>query len=415
MRVSGCDLVYRIPGTLANDPNTLFCVIPCNPAYWAGTRIAQVAPAYTTYRPIRLTFSYIPQVAVTQEGTVAMGTIWNTAVGSEDIQQSLFTSNGGCLTQCYIPCDTRIELGSNLQQNLFQLKGELRGETNPFIFCAALAGAALVPGYFYVTYEFDFKNPIGESWTYDVSTPGTVSSLLATAPALPNVSAVLLSQSGAYGPGTIFDVEGTSLYYAGTPVTLDGSSNIQLFSNGQTQGIAAQVAQLRIAAATPSFEIVKMARLGGSYISLSNPRQAAIPSPAGTGMTTYMPIPWGSDSTIGSIALVIDMGGYYIVGICGYTTDGRINVTQLLSEVPAAAGRTVYMTNLQSQAASGTLPSYTWGFYTASNARVVAFALNNSNGISNAFTHYVTLGSTIKVLTPASVDAEPVDISVGEL
>lgn len=268
-RVAGCDLVYRIPSEVAgNITEELFCVIPANPAYWVGTRIAQFAPAYTTYRPLRLTFSYIPQVAVTQDGTVAMGTLWNTAVGSEDIQQSLFTSNGGCLTQCYVPCDTTIQLGSNLQQNLFQLKGALSEKTNPFLFAATMAGASVVPGYFYVTYEYEFKNPIGESWTYNTDS-GLAASLLATTPPLPNVSFVLLSQDGRYGPGTVFDVEGTQVFYAGTPVTLSGSSYVRRFMNGQTQGSTALVRALSYDISEASSDRVRINRVvtgnGSSY------------------------------------------------------------------------------------------------------------------------------------------------------
>lgn len=241
--VSGCDLVYPVPATVQTQGDFLFTIIPSNPAYWTGTRIAQVAPAYMTYRPLRMTFSYIPQVAVTQAGTVAMGTLWNGASGDADLQQTLFTSNGGCLTQCYVPCDTTIRLGANLQQNLFTLSGSLEPDTSPFIFCAALRGATVVPGYFYVSYEYEFKNPVGQSWTYARSDVIEASAI--TPQAYPNSSVILLSQDGAYGPGTIFDLEGTALYYHGTPVTLSAAAPVQIFSNGQTQGVEAVNQTLR--------------------------------------------------------------------------------------------------------------------------------------------------------------------------
>lgn len=62
MRVEGCDLVT----SLSNDVLTtdgelsLFTCIPANPAYWTGTRIGQLAPAYVNYRPVSITFHYIP-------------------------------------------------------------------------------------------------------------------------------------------------------------------------------------------------------------------------------------------------------------------------------------------------------------------------------------------------------------------
>lgn len=34
IRISGCDLVYRIPDTLERLTDAAFCSIPANPAYW---------------------------------------------------------------------------------------------------------------------------------------------------------------------------------------------------------------------------------------------------------------------------------------------------------------------------------------------------------------------------------------------
>lgn len=262
VRVAGCDLVYPVPAAIQTNGDYLFTIIPCNPAYWTGTRIAQLAPAYMTYRPLKMTFSYIPQVAVTQPGTVSMGTLWNGAAGDNDIQQTLFTSNGGCLTQCYVPCDTTIRLGANLQQNLFTLSGAMQPSTSPFIFCAALRGASVVPGYFYVSYEFEFKNPVGQSWTYTRSDVVAASSIAAQA--LPNSSVVLLSQDGIYGPGTILDLEGTDLFYRGTPVTLTSTTPVQIFSNGQTEGVAAQNEALRTRIADLSSLTVDAYRYNGT-------------------------------------------------------------------------------------------------------------------------------------------------------
>nr|UCS96419.1 MAG: hypothetical protein [Tombusviridae sp.] len=256
-RVSGCDLVYPVPATVTSSGDYLFTIIPANPAYWTGTRISQIAPAYMNYRPIRMTFSYIPQVAVTQPGTVVMGTLWNGSAGSVDLQQTLFTSNGGCLTQCYVPCDTTIRLGSNLQQNLFTLNGSMGPDTLPFLFVAAMRGAQVIPGYFYVTYTFELKNPIGAAWTYVRSSVATGAP---SAQTLPNTTLVLLGSSGIYGPGTAFDLEGSNLYYRGTPVTLDPSAPYQLFSNGQTEGVEASYLALQRTYASKS--VVTAYRVG---------------------------------------------------------------------------------------------------------------------------------------------------------
>nr|QIJ70126.1 putative protein 3 [Gervais tombus-like virus] len=162
-----------------------------------------------------------------------MGTLWNEAAPSDNIQQSLFTSNGGCLTQCYVPCDSVIKCGSNLQQNLFKTSGALGPNTCPFIFLAGVRGATVVPGYFYVTYTYEFKNPIGSAWEFNIRQQvqvSQVSNLLAGA----NRTFVLLQGSNGYGPGTQFDVEDTgTFYYQGTQVTLTGTAVGQLYSNRQ--------------------------------------------------------------------------------------------------------------------------------------------------------------------------------------
>lgn len=77
---------------------------------------------------------------------------------------------------------TRVSLGSNLPQNLFNMSGDMTWDTCPFYFMALQRGCsyapstatagqttglpATVPGYFFVTYTYDLKNPIGSSWTY---------------------------------------------------------------------------------------------------------------------------------------------------------------------------------------------------------------------------------------------------------
>nr|UCS96361.1 MAG: putative protein [Riboviria sp.] len=242
VRVVGSDLVTPLPATittLSGTQDLLFSVITANPLYWTGTRIAQFGAAYMNYRPISLVFRYIPQVAVTQAGTVVMGTLWNGASPSGDLQQTLLTSNGGSMINCYVPANTRVKLGSNLQQNLFTCCGDLNPDTSPFLFVAIARGCTsgsdqVVPGYFYVDYVYDFKNPIGQAWTYRRTDQTAFSDLTYT---LPNRSIVLLEQMNQYGPGTIFDVEqnGTnvSVLYHGTPITMEDDTLVQLYENGQ--------------------------------------------------------------------------------------------------------------------------------------------------------------------------------------
>lgn len=161
-----------------------------------------MAAMYLNWRPIKMYFCYIPQVSVNQEGTVVMGTLWNGSAPSSNLQQTLFTSNGGLMTQCYVPAVSEIKLGNNLPQNVFNTNGPLEQGTNPFMFLAALRGAAVVPGYFYVMYQFEFKNPVGEAWDYGVRYKTALSNVEAFD--VDNISVVPLSQYGSYGPGTVF-------------------------------------------------------------------------------------------------------------------------------------------------------------------------------------------------------------------
>lgn len=298
--VSGCDLVYAIPRIVVNDSgDALFAVITANPAYWSGTRIAQFAPAYMNYRPIRMTFSYIPQVAVTQQGTVYMGTLWNGAAPVTDIQQTLFTSNGGCLTQCYVPCDTTIKLGTNLQYNLFQLNEDINPKSNPFLFLAGIAGADVVPGYFYVTYTYEFKNPIGQAWFYEYLSTQSVSNVT-TQPNY-NTSIVLLQQDAELGPGTVLQVEnrtsgGDSIigtYYNGSLHPLSADTKVMVYRNFQSRTVAElQVNDSTITPVNPSAPT--------QAVSVAFSRQGQVGSPQSLieSSGNYFELPSGSRTWI---------------------------------------------------------------------------------------------------------------------
>lgn len=302
MHVSGCDLVTPLPGTIASIDGTdmfLFSVIPSNPAYWSGTRIGQVAPAYMNYRPLRMVFHYIPQVAVTQPGTVIMGTLWNGASPSEDLQQTLVTSNGGVMINCYVPGCTQIQLAGNLQQNLFTLPGDLNPDTNSFLFVAVARGCTsttgtsqVVPGYFFVEYEYVFKNPIGQAWDYIRSSPVPANQVTF---GLPNRSIVLLEQDGNYGPGTILDVEVqggvVKPMYHGSDVTLSPTTLVQAFENGQNNSSASiQISDLTITQIGYAADSTATGLPAMTYIPLSDmlvaPANQAITVEAGDTIVT---------------------------------------------------------------------------------------------------------------------------------
>lgn len=170
VKVTGRDLVYAIPDNLAQQNQTdVITVIPANPCYWTGTRISALAQGYQNYRPLSMKFSYIPQCAVTQQGNVIAGTLWNQAPSNDNLQQSLRTSNGGQLSQCYKSFTSTVRLKSNLQYNLYKTAGQFDQESNPFIFMSIAVGCKnannqnIIPGYYYVTWAFLLKNPIGNT------------------------------------------------------------------------------------------------------------------------------------------------------------------------------------------------------------------------------------------------------------
>lgn len=239
VRVSGRDLIYSIPDDLTSpiqDTNVI-TVIPANPAYWKGTRIAALASGYQNYRPIMFKITYIPMCAVTQQGNVIGGTIWDDGIDNDNLQQSLRTSNGGFLTQCYVPHTTRIRPKSNLQFNLYRMGGEFSTTSNPFIFIALAIGCKntsnqrIIPGYFYVTWSFELKNPIGSINTYNNSSLITYSQLQ---PEM-NTTIININPNSEVPFGAYIDVEEedstNSCYYNGTKVQILNNTPIWAFTS----------------------------------------------------------------------------------------------------------------------------------------------------------------------------------------
>lgn len=175
--VTGCDLIYSIPDTIeaAYQNTQVIALLPCNPAYWLGTRVSAIAQGYQNYRPLKFEVIYVPQCAVTQQGNVLAGSLWDVAPSDNNLQQTLKTSNGGMLTQCYQTSTSIVRMKSNLQYNLYRMGGTIDQESNPFVYialaigCTNANGNRIIPGYFYVRYSYIFKNPIGTGIKYQNS------------------------------------------------------------------------------------------------------------------------------------------------------------------------------------------------------------------------------------------------------
>lgn len=236
MRVKGRDLVYSIPSTLNTQNDTdIMTVIPANPAYWTGTRVSAIASGYQNYRPMKFNVSYVPQCAVTQQGNVIAGTLWAMAPSKQNLQQTLRTSNGGMLTQCYKPHTSRVQLRGNLQFNLFRMGGKFDQEANPFIFIALSIATTdannnrIIPGYFYVTYEYEFKNPIGNTVQYYNSNIVKKKVLEGYS----NISAINLQQNSA-PLGSILQLDDDEYSYNDDKVDLTSDSLLWYFANSDT-------------------------------------------------------------------------------------------------------------------------------------------------------------------------------------
>lgn len=166
--VSGRDLVIPTPQSLPVGPSqtAIFQCIPANPVYWTGTRISKQAEMYQVFRPRRFHVHYKPQVAVTNPGLVVYGTLFQDAtVDVPELQQVLNTSNGGGISQCYMPFTSRVDLRA-LQLKQFNVIGSPSSTDNvPFSWVAAYTGYAesaittsSAPGWVEVDWEFEFMS-----------------------------------------------------------------------------------------------------------------------------------------------------------------------------------------------------------------------------------------------------------------
>jgi hypothetical protein len=254
VRVTGRDLIYSIPDDLTSpiQSTNVITVIPANPAYWKGTRIAALASGYQNYRPILFKITYVPMCAVTQQGNVIGGTIWDDGIDNDNLQQSLRTSNGGFMTQCYVPHTTRIRPRSNLQFNLYRMGGEFSTTSNPFIFIALAIGCKnssnqrVTPGYFYVTWSFELKNPIGSINSYNNTGLITYGQLQLDM----NNTLINIDPNSDVPFGAYIDVEqgeeGAVASYNGTDVNINENTPVWAFTSVTKTSTARSVGKIPI-------------------------------------------------------------------------------------------------------------------------------------------------------------------------
>lgn len=173
--IEGEDLIIPTPDTFPNleVKNSVFLCFPANPTYWKGTRIAGLSTQYQQYRPLLLKVRYIPQVPVTTPGQVIFGTLFNEAVPSGSLQQTLMTSPGGGMVQCYLEGYSNVPCNNDtLPMKLYNLHdGVTEIACNPFFWVAHYSGAwqnastptTSQPGWIFVKWKYEFTVGKGNS------------------------------------------------------------------------------------------------------------------------------------------------------------------------------------------------------------------------------------------------------------
>lgn len=169
--VTGEDLVMPTSETLTrktSDP-AIFLSVLANPMYWKGTRIAQLAGSYQTYRPLKFEVKYVPQVPVTYSGNVIYGTLFEEGRSDDSLQQALVSSNGGGVAPCYERAHSIVRLNKQfLPQQNYRLQGNAADpQVTPFRWVATYSGSdpsgqsTSAPGWICVSWKFEFSNGTG--------------------------------------------------------------------------------------------------------------------------------------------------------------------------------------------------------------------------------------------------------------
>lgn len=179
--MQGVDLVQPImPYVSAESASAshIFLSIPANPLYWKGTRIAAQASAYQQYRPLKFSVKYVPSVPVTTAGQIVYGTLWNVGVPTDNLQQSLVTSNGGGISTIYQYAWSHVKCTRQTLPLRFYNTGDNMAEntTCPFVWTAFFTGsnnAQGAPGYVILHWKYEFTVGIGQTaytaYTYNQS------------------------------------------------------------------------------------------------------------------------------------------------------------------------------------------------------------------------------------------------------
>lgn len=308
MILEGTDMVIPAPTTQITSQiqTQLFMQIPANPMYWTGCRIAGIAGVYQNYRPLKFEVEYIPQVPVTVPGQVTLGTYFNVTAPTSNMQQSLLTSNGGKMVQCYERCISKVLCNKKtLPLDMYNMRNSLEQNTsNPFTWFAHYSGGTVdgrIPGYVFVRWKYLFSDPIGltgESTVAETQTTqeqaersntlpgwGVAISLLKSGiiPILKRVAVIFLNevigslQNGITNsetvpiyPGAVMAVDVTSIDSQGTIRVKDDQGNLYQIPDDTRVGIYESGPVIRKAAA-PTIELVNISNTAAYQMSRDEP------------------------------------------------------------------------------------------------------------------------------------------------
>lgn len=180
VHIDGMDIVSPYIGRTELD-----CVIPVNPIYWNGTRVAGVALNYSQYRPMKFKVHFVTFAGTNNNSFVYMGTMWDNPPPGTDLKASLVTSNGGGVTAGYRNLTSDVALGRNLRMNLFDLRDPMSKDSNPFfhLISTGLGGGDATSNAIsftvFVEYSYCFRNPVGSGFVAG-SKYSTIADLIGT-------------------------------------------------------------------------------------------------------------------------------------------------------------------------------------------------------------------------------------------
>lgn len=173
-RIKGSEIVYTT-GTV--EANKITAIIPSNPRYMpTALRLYNTARTFQQWKPISMSYEWVPTCPTTSTGNAVMGTLWSGGFphesGMTGIISVLQASNGGVVSAVYTRSHCRPQLTGRMSQNWYYFNN-LEEDSNPFNF--VFVNNLNNSGYVICHYDIAFNNPTTqmETVTADYSFTGS--------------------------------------------------------------------------------------------------------------------------------------------------------------------------------------------------------------------------------------------------